>query len=305
MRFFKTAKKRFSGNLWICWLLVFPSVFASAHEVIDATGAHVEVSDWPTRVVTLAPSLGELVADLNEKRVDRIVGVSEYTDFPVSLKKISSVGAYTRFNIEKVVSLKPDLVLATLDGNPKDQVLHLREIKIPVIVVDTSSFTQVAQSIKLVAQALGTPAEGDKMARIFSEGLVTFRSLVRARTTPKSRVFLQVGGDPLVTVGQGAFLNDALEAVGAINIYGDVVAHYPTPSLEDVIRRKPDVILVLALNGDQAVFRKMATQWSRFSTLPAVKNGKVRVLKDDAVLRPTRRLLEGLALLEKAVYGER
>src|SRR6478672_2161638 len=125
------------------------SALSSLLLVCSAWGA-----EKPRRIVTLAPSLAELAADLAGEKIERIVGVSEYTDFPPALKKVESIGPYHKFNLEKVVSLKPDLVLATSDGNSRDQVLHLRELGVPVVVVETQSLAQVVSSIRLIGQAM-------------------------------------------------------------------------------------------------------------------------------------------------------
>jgi iron complex transport system substrate-binding protein len=252
--------------------------------------------------VTLAPSLGELAADLSGERISQIVGVSEYTDYPPALSKVASIGQYARFNLEKVVALKPDLVLATLDGNPKDQVLHLRELGVPVVVVATANLKDVEGSMRLVGQAMGEGEAGEDMAKRFATGLARFRAAAEAHRVP-DRVLLQIGDDPLVVTGGGTFLQDALESVGARNAYSDATNHYPRPSLEDVVHRDPDAILILALGHDLKPFEAMAARWAAWPALKAVKTRRVRVLQGDAVLRPTMRLLEGLALLKMAVYG--
>jgi vitamin B12 transport system substrate-binding protein len=122
------------------------------------------------------------------------------------------------------------------------------------------------------------------------------------------RVLIQVGDDPLVVAGGGTFLADALEAVGASNLYGEKGkggSLYPRPSFEDVVRKDPEVIVVLALGRDRAPFEAMAKRWERFGSLAAVKRRRVLVLQADALVRPTARLLAGLAELETAVYGDR
>jgi iron complex transport system substrate-binding protein len=282
---------------------------AQARELVDSTGAKVKLGDRPARVVTLAPSLGELAAELCRGPLSRIVGVSEYTDYPASLAKTPSVGPYAHFNVEKVVALKPDLVLATSGGNAKDQVLRLRELGVPVVVVADASFKDVAGSMRLVARALGNPEAGEKMAKSFDEGLAEFHARAqdraRKRGVPGPRVLLELGDDPLVVVGGGAFLNDALLAVGARNLYGEPGTLYPRPAIEDVVHRDPERIFILALGRDLAPFEKMARAWDRFAGVAAVKQRKVRVLKADALLRPTPRLLKGLAELETAIYGDR
>ena len=133
--------------------------------ITDVTGAKIVLSAPPKRIVTLVPSLGELAADILEDQMNRIVGVSDYTDFPPVLKRRTSIGSYVRFNIESVVVLRPDVVLATTDGNPKDRVLQLREAGVPVVVVGTGSFDEIFKSILLVGRALGYPGRAERLLK--------------------------------------------------------------------------------------------------------------------------------------------
>lgn len=283
-------------------LLLLLPIAVQARELVDGTRTKVALADQPKRIVTLAPSLGELAADLLGDDLSKIIGVSEYTDYPPVLKKVSSVGPYNQVNLEKVVSLKPDLVLATLDGNSKEQVLHLRELGVPVVVVSTETLDQVADSIRLVAQALGLPERGTQMATQFKTGLDHIRE--RAKSHPKKKVLLQLSESPLIVVGGRAFLHDALRTLGATNVYEDAKAHYPRPSIEDAVHRNPDVVVVLALGGSIKPFQMMAAKWTQFKGVQAVKSKNIYVLQGDSVLRPTLRLLEGLSLLEKTIYGK-
>src|SRR4051812_17534404 len=147
------------------------SLPAVARVMTDVTQTKITLVDVPQRIVTLAPSLGELAADLLGNDIDRIVAVSDFTDYPPGLKRFPSVGSFTHFSLEKVVSLKPDLVLATLDGNSKDQVLHLRELGLAVVVVKAENFRDIAESIQLVAEALNREAAGKKMVFHLKVGL--------------------------------------------------------------------------------------------------------------------------------------
>lgn len=276
-----------------------PSAFA--REVVDATGVRVEVVPHPARVVTLAPSLGELAADLCTEKIDRIVGVSEFTDYPPALLKVKQIGPYNHFNLETVLALKPDLILATMDGNAKDQVEHLRELKLPVIIVGSSSFSEIRESMRTVAEALDEQTAGAKLLAAFDAGLAKIHA--RAKGRKPTHVLLQLGEDPLIVVGHKAFLNDALEAIGAVNVYGDLQEHYPRPAMEDVISRAPQMIVVLALGSDTKLFTEMAGRWARYRRFKIGEEGAVKVIHADPLLRPSLRLLEGLGVLERAVYG--
>lgn len=272
---------------------------AYAREVIDSTGVKVAVTDNPRRIVTLAPSLGELLSDLYSDELGRIVGVSDYTDYPPALKKVESVGPYPRINLEKVVVLKPDVVFATFDGNSKEQILHLRDLKVPVVVVKTQSLQEIYESIRIVSFAVGQSRNGENIINQLKVGISHLSSVT---AQPKKKVFLQLGDDPIITVGKAAFLNEILEIAGASNIYSDIKQSYPRPSREDVVSRNPDVIIVLALNANLPIFVRMANKWKSFLNMKAIENRSVHILKSDALLRPTLRLLEGIESLKKAIY---
>ncbi|OFZ82385.1 MAG: hypothetical protein A2583_16485 [Bdellovibrionales bacterium RIFOXYD1_FULL_53_11] len=254
------------------------------------------------RIVTLAPSLGELVADMSADGLDRIVGVSEFSDYPPALLKKPSVGPYFRFSVEKVIGLKPDLVLATRDGNPKDSVLRLRELGLNVVVVSTASLKEVAASMRIVGDAMGEAGAGRAMAEQFERGLARIRNTGVSKEP--LRILLQIGDEPLVAAGGASFVGDAVSLGGLKNIYSDSSQAYPRPAVEDVLKRNPGMILVLALGRDTAAFKRMAEKWGRFQSLEAVKRKKDFVVKGDELLRPTLRLLEGISALQRIVYGK-
>ncbi len=273
-----------------------------ARNLVDMQGTRVKLSDRPTRIVALAPALGELVARLLGNDLSRLVGVSDFTDSSEALKRVPSIGSYARFNVEKVMSLRPDLVLATSAGNAKDQVLRLRELGLPVVVVSADNLKELIQSIRLVGDAVGARREGRKIAEELANHIAEAKKRARARKPRK--VLLQIGDDPLVVAGGGSFIHEAIEAVGAVNLYGDADG-YPRPSLEDVLKRNPEVVLVVTMTEDKEVFEKMARKWSTFTALKAVKSDQVKVLNGDTLLRPSIRFTEGLLLLEHAIYGEK
>jgi iron complex transport system substrate-binding protein len=267
-------------------------------------GRKIQAPSKAVRIVTLAPSLGELAADILGTDLDRIVGVSEYSDQPAALKRLPAVGPFNQVSLEKVASLKPDLVLATADGNSKDQIARLTEMGIPVVVVSTQTLEEVGESMRLVGRALGLESQGNDMATQFLLGVSRIRERAKSRTI-SPRVLIQVGDDPLVVAGAGSFVSQSLVAIGARNLYGEAGPSYPRPALEDVVRRNPDSILILTMGTDEAPYRKSAEKWGTLKRLAAVREGKVRIVKGDSIVRPTLRLLEGMALLEKAVFGDK
>jgi ABC-type Fe3+-hydroxamate transport system substrate-binding protein len=154
--------------------------------------------------------------------------------------------------------------------------------------------------LKTVAAALGRPTDGVAAARAFHEKLMAIRNASTGRAA--RRVLLQIGEEPLVVAGGKSFLNAALESVGARNIYGDLKQAYPRPSLEDVLSRNPDDIVVVSM-GSAASAAHMAGEWKKLSNLSAVKSEKIHVISGDLLLRPSPRLIEGLRALESSLYG--
>jgi iron complex transport system substrate-binding protein len=288
--------------------LLLVSQHGYAREITDSSGTHVVISDHPQRIVTLAPSIAELVSDFLGIELQRIVGVSESTDFPPALKKVPSVGQYQKLNLEKIASLKPDLVIATEDGNSKDQIDHLREIGLPVLVLSTNTFLEIEGSMKLVAEALGPQSMTESRAVIdrFERAIGIFRER-GAKRNPKKRVILELDDNPLIVVGGKSFLNEAVTLIGADNIYSDSKTGYPRPSKEDVIQKNPDMILLptfgagFGLSNPEFIAKLEA--WAQYPSLKAVKTRQVKALEGDTLLRPSMRLLEGLGLLERAIYG--
>lgn len=285
--------------------LILAAPCAQAREVKDATGTLVKLPDHPVRIVTLAPSVGELAAEFLEVDLDRIVGVSESTDYPPALKKIESVGPYQRFNLERVIALKPDLVLATLQGNSKDQVLHLRELGAPVFVMNTATFSDVEEAMREAAQILGDGARGAAVADRFEKSLAEIRARGAGRSSKPLHVLIQLDEQPLVVAGGPSFLSEALNIVGATNVYEDAKTGYPRPSIEDVLRRNPEFVLVIAFGPDLKPFNRMAYHWGQYSSLAAKKSNQIKVVFADTLLRPSMRLLEGLAVLERTLYGQK
>ena len=266
----------------------------------DATGILVETTAPVQKVVTLAPSLAEIAASLlGEQNCSKIVGISEYSSFPDCIAKATSIGPFHRVRIETILGLAPDLILATKDGNPADSVERLRKLGRRVVVVSTTSLSEIEGSFRIIGAALGLREKGEAMAKDFREKLAHLSLNSGTVSSASRRVFVQVGADPLVTVGGRGFLPEALKSLGIELIFSDSKENYPRPSVEEVIRRKPDSIWVLSMGGNLASIQKWADDWNRFKTTPAVLHHQVEVIDGNDLTLPTPRLLVGLERLKK------
>jgi iron complex transport system substrate-binding protein len=295
----------FLGTLSLV-LISLPGIASAgpAHEVTDALGFKTRIAvEHPSRIVTLMPSLGEIAADLAGDRPNRIVGVSVYSDFPRSLRKVETVASATQVNLEAVVALHPDLVLAAADGNQKDQLDHLRELGLPVVEVNSASFHDLEQSIALVGLAMGERERSDVMVARLLAGLAQIQGHARVRGLHPSVLF-ELGTDPLIVVGAKSFLSEAIELVGGRNIFADLLTGYPRPGLEEVVARDPETIVIPVDKADSDFAREAVAYWNRFSKMKAVATKHVRAFPSGTLLRPTPRILEGLIVLEHAIYGK-
>lgn len=263
--------------------------------VSGVVSGHAAVSGRPRCIIPLTPALAEMVAELLPNSSDRICGVTEYSDRPASLVSKPRVGRYDRVSLETLVALKPDLVIAAREGNAAQQISKISEWKIPVLVTSTPDLSAIPTTIAAVGAQLGEPEAGQRSARALRAAFSGFQSRRAKLTGPKTRVFLQLGEAPLIGVGAGSFLNQALDWVGAENILADQKSGYPRISRELILQRKPDMILILAMGDHAAQFNRMAQHWAGIYT------GPVHILRADALMRPNASIVEGLYLLEKAV----
>ena len=233
------------------------------------------------RVVSLAPSLTEIVLELGA--ADRLVGVLDGGDRPAALASVPSVGHYGQLNIERLLSLKPDLILLWPGSIGPAQREQLQRLNIPVYVAEPHSLEQLTAQVDAIAQQLGRDDAGRALAAQLRQRLAQLRQ--RYQRAKPVRVFYQVWNQPLYTVGGGQIISDALTVCGARNVFDDLQLPAPQVSIESVLQREPEVILV----GDQA----QADAWKVW---PAMA-GRVRLVPDKGLERPSGQMLEAVARL--------
>jgi ABC-type Fe3+-hydroxamate transport system substrate-binding protein len=246
----------------------------------------------PQRILPLTPSLAEMSAEILESEWERIVGVTEYADFPSVIRKRPSIGSYARLQIERILSLKPDLVLVTSDGNPKDQVLKLKSLGLRVEVLDVFSLQDIPKTYRSLGRLLGRSQRGESIAQSFEARLSTLRPDLRGK-----RVFVQLGQHPLIGVGGGTFLGQAIEHIGYKNILRPEIGAYPRLQREFVIKSKPDAIVLLGFQPESTDAADSQAAWRALNVLQS----QLVVVRGSELMRPTSRLLDGLIALKKSL----
>jgi iron complex transport system substrate-binding protein len=247
----------------------------------------------PRRVVSLAPSMTDIVVALGE--AGRLVGVSKFDDAR-EVKQVPRVGGFLDPSVEAVVALRPDLVLWLTDGGAMPAVSKIAEVGIPVLAIPVIGIDDVLGSCRIVGRALGVPEAGDRLAARLEASIARVRA--RAASLPSRRVLLVVGREPLVVAGPGSYPDQLLQVVGARNVVQGTVA-WPVFPVERAAALDPDVVVDAAVNehGGGGSDRALAA-------IPAVRRGALRRLASDAALRPGPRLAQALEALLAAVHPE-
>jgi ABC-type Fe3+-hydroxamate transport system substrate-binding protein len=224
-----------------------------------------------------------------------VVGVGDYCRFPPEARALPQLGGLFNPNLERIVSLRPDL--AVLIPSERDLGAKLGRLGVPSLIVRDESLADVEQSFRTIAERCGVPAAGERLAAEWR------REMAPRPLSWKPRVMLSVGrqsgrlADVLVA-GPGTFFDEILVRMGGINAFADAPALYPQVSLEEVMARAPDVILELRSEPVPAdVSAALVQDWRQLPQVPAVRRGRVTVLADDYVAIPGPRLPQ----LEKAM----
>lgn len=267
-------------------LLVSQTAFA-AITLQDDTGRSITLTRPPQRIVSLAPHVTELIYAVGAGA--QLIGADSASDYPAAAKSLPRIGDYSRVNFERVLVLKPDLVIGWTSGNRAADVYKLRQMGIPVLLTDAHELTDVARLLRLIGRATAHPTVGETAARDFETRLGKLRA--HYAPTPTRRVFYQVWDKPLMTIGGRHWINDAITLCGGRNIFADLEAAAPVVSIESVVTRAPEIIVS---GSDGPDSRKM---WQRFPRVPAVQRNALIRINADALHRPTPRVLDGASAL--------
>jgi iron complex transport system substrate-binding protein len=251
------------------------------------------------RIVSLAPSITEILFSLGLG--DRIIGVTKHCNFPAEAATKTSVGTYIDLNIETILALKPDLVIATADGNERESVERLAVFKIPILITNPKNLNEVFETIKTIGRITKQENRSEIIVRSLKKR--TDRVVQACLPLSRPRVFLQINEHPLITVGKNTFHNHLIKLAGGINISGNDLITYPKYSLEQVLQSKPEVLLITSMERG-SLAEKKKDRWRQWGQIPAVKQGRIHILNSDLLDRPSPRLVDGLEGLARAIHPE-
>jgi iron complex transport system substrate-binding protein len=257
-------------------------------KIVDNYGANVTVHAPPKRIVSLAPSNTEILFAIGLG--ERVVGVTDYDDHPPEASKKERIGGFTTVNMETVVSLQPDLVLAT-GGVQIDLVQRLRDLDLTVVVVDAKNVNEILENIKLIGRLTGSENEAESLAISLEKRIDAVKKTGPSKSRPRTMYI--VWGDPLMAAGPDAFASDLIEMAGGENVFTDAIIQYPTVSMESVIERDPEIIITGEHSGINLSELKDKPEWRSIS---AVKNNRLHSVEADIISRAGPRIVDALEL---------
>ena len=265
----------------------------------DAFGREVVLDRAPQRIVTLAPSLTEIVYFLGLG--DRVVGVTQFSSYPPEAEAKPKVGSYVNLNVETIVSLIPDLVIGTADGNQPAVIGLLEKAGIPVYIVNPRNLRQVIETIVDLGRVCGVAGAASALARALSARA----DAIIAKTAGMDRplVFLQVNPKPIMTVNGSTFSSDLIRLAGGRNMADEEPITYPRISIEAVIEQGPEVIIVSSMDRG-GEFERVRQQWLNLDAIPAAQTGRVHLVDSDLIDRPSPRIVEGLEILARHIHPD-
>jgi ABC-type Fe3+-hydroxamate transport system substrate-binding protein len=258
--------KRFA--ILLCWLIAAALPSYANRTVTDETGRVVVVPDHPHRIICLVPSITDAVFAIGA--ADDVVAVSDYVKYPPEAIKKPSVGSILNPSMETILALHPDLVLGMPHLNQPAVLDQLQRFGIPLYVVDPHGIAGILRSVVSLGQATGREPQATALVSQLQRRIDAVR--VRVRNLPVVNVYMPVSYDPVLTIGKGSFITDIIEAAGGHSITSDIRQEWPHISMEAVIARAPQALLMMRGGTITLDTLKERPGWN---VLPAVKAQRV------------------------------
>lgn len=264
-------------------------VFAEV-AVIDDVGQEVALTSPAMRVVSLAPNLTEVLFFIGAG--EQVVGVVEYSDFPPAARDLPVIGSHNRFDVEQILSLKPDLIVGWRSGNSQEDLDGLKRLGLPVFISEPSTVEGIVSLMERLGELTGHQAQSLSQASAFRASFNASRETYSTRR--QVRVFYQVWEQPIYTLNGDHVISQLISLCGGTNIFSDLKQLAPVVSLESVLARDPEVIVGGGVFGQTPPW---AERWQSWPTVRAVRNRHIYAVDSDHIARMGPRLAEGVEAL--------
>jgi iron complex transport system substrate-binding protein len=270
-------------------LLVSP-VSTAAIEAVDDNGDQLKLANVAQRIISLSPNTTEILFHIGAG--EKIVGADEYSNYPPAANDIVRVNNHAAANYELILSLKPDLVIAWQSGNGEHIISRIRQLGIPVFVVETGNLDEIPSLYRRLGLLAGRQQQAHTQASQFFKRLENLRKTFSKKE--KMPVFYQIWNEPLMTLNGDHLVTDMIELCGGINIFSDATALVPYVNIESVVAANPQIIISGGKNKSDLLDSGF---WRKWSGISAVKNKHLYAIPSDLLQRHSDRILEGTQLM--------
>ncbi len=281
-------------SIFFLSLLIPFNLYAGVY--VDDLKRNVVITHPPERIISLAPSVTESLFALGMG--GKIVGVTKFCNYPREALNLPKVGGFSNPNLEVIISLKPDLIVATFDGNDKANVEKLISLGYPVYLQNSNNIEETFTSIEKLGVALGKAETARELVSEMKSKYRELRLKVKGLASPK--IFFEIGSDQW-SVSDRTFIGDLIKKAGGTNIVGDLNVRYARINLETIISLKPDIIIISSMANSEKL-PEIKQKWRKWSTIPAVKNDRVYIIQSDIVNRAGPRIVDALEQLVNIIH---
>jgi vitamin B12 transport system substrate-binding protein len=250
------------------------------------------------RIVALAPHIVEMLFDMGAG--DKIVGTVAYADYPEAALSIPRVGSYHGMQVEKILALKPDLVIVWESGNATPDIEKIQRLGLNVIFSAPKNIEDVATEIRYFGDVIGHQVQAEKVATTFEQRLVSLRKQNKHKDPIK--VFYQLWSEPMMTINGETWINQLVEVCQGVNVFGSNPTLYPKIGIENVIVAQPELMILPDENSDKP---QPIINWQKWTEIPAVKNNKFIHVDADLLHRFSTRMLSGIEDMCEKIDGQR
>lgn len=255
----------------------------------------------PQRIISLAPSLTEILFALGLG--NQVVGVTDFCDYPEEAQRKPKVGGYVSPSLEAIIALRPQLVLAVPDLTNQPLLERLSQLGIRVLGHKARNLQDIWSTIEAIGWTTATQTRAQNLVSEMQERVDRIQKITRKAL--RVRVLFVFSYDPLVVAGGETFFDELIRLAGGINVAGDSRVQYPKYSLEEVLRRDPEVIFLPGRMGaDLPAAGDSARSWKHWPGLSAVRQGRIYKANDTSLIRPGPRIVQGLEALARVLHPE-
>jgi len=279
-------------------LVLVASAPAAAFSARDMLGREVALAAPPARIVSLVPSVTEVLFALGAEA--RLVGVTDFCDYPPAARGRPSVGGMVNPNLEVIVALRPDLVIATTEGNREETFTQLKRLGVPTYLVAAHRVSDVTDLIARLGALTGSQHAAAPLLRRLEQRVAAVARAVAP--LPHPRVLYVLWPEPLIVPGREALVTELIRLAGGQSVTADEADAYPRLSLESAVARAPEVILLANHGANTGPIDE--ERWRRLTSLPAIRAGRLHRVNGNLLHRYGPRVVDGLELLARAIHPE-